>query len=242
MAFGLRETRFQRQRKRRSRVVWTLILLTLLGGSAVTIYQAGGERARADGADLERRVTSLTDENAGLTQELQRQTVAANEATARETEIRGRYDRDVASGVVKEMLELITERLNAKVPPQRLAELIRNAAPRPECEDKPTVKRFLPRLKTGNAEGNTLSTFFDRAVTVIAEAEPTYSGGAPQPWFNAAKPVKVKFNVVGGTVSEKTGELPLDHVFSYGTTEYRFSLVATGNGWIQATGDRCKAP
>lgn len=243
MALGLRETRFQRQRRRRSRVVWTLILLTLLGGSAFVIYQAGGERARADSLDLERRVTSLTDENAGLTQELQRQTVAANEASAREAEIRQRYDRDVASGTLKQMLDLVSERLDSGIPSQRLAEVIRTASVRPECEDKPTVKRFLPRLRTGNStEGNTLSTFFDRAVTVIAEGEPAYSDGRPRSWFNPGKPVKVKFNVVGGTVSETTGELPLDHVFTYGKTEYRFSLVHTGNGWIQITGDRCKAP
>jgi len=149
----------------------------------------------------------------------------------------------VPTGDAKQLLALIRKQLDAGIDPKRMSFLITAASPSRNCDKQPLSKRFLAKtpLSSGAAES---ASFGDGAVTMTAEGESaTDAAGNRQAWFDPAKPVTIRFLLLGGGHSLATGVLPIEHSVVRGDAEYRF-VIAAGErrGFIAATAERCKFP
>src|SRR3546814_1158556 len=101
----------------------------------------------------EERIGALETEVSGLQQ--QSAALATNLAKARET-ISGwqaRYEREVPTGFVRDMMTLVQEKLKAGADEERLAFLVAAADKPRSCDGEPDTKRFIvsTELKSGGA-------------------------------------------------------------------------------------------
>lgn len=242
MSLGLRESRNRRRRR-----VWVvggkwLFALAVIAAAAAYSYYAASRLAAHDVETLQQDIEQLSGTNETLVAEndsLKAELAAANR---RANEWQGRYEREVPKGEVKQLTDLVVEKVGAGVAIDRLAFLIDAAGSAGACDNQPTTKRFIvptPLYKGANSSVG----FADGAVTVTAlGASAVNESGQTEAWFDPAQPVTLVFTLLGGKTSEVTGKLPLHSSVLVGESEYRFTAVAGDRGFINVTADRCKFP
>src|SRR3546814_4259278 len=103
------------------------IFAGMLGGTAFISYQAGIEELDSNVRGYQREIHELESQQNALEQETANLRVATERARLAIEEWERRYDADVATGIRHELLELLTERLNAGVSPERLKFLVQAA-------------------------------------------------------------------------------------------------------------------
>lgn len=222
-------------------VVRFVITIGVIAASAVAAYQLGIEdlESRVRGyqqeiSDLEARQDRLEQENADLR-------VVAEKAKLTVGEWERRYRADVPDGVRKELLDLVTRRLEDGVSGQRLAFLIEAAAEPRDCAPVES-KRFLVRTPLYNGP-NTVVSFANDAVVVTGEGESeTTADGLPQAWYDPLKPVTLKITRIDGEVREVTGNLPLQESVIHAGAEFRFQVKAGARGFAQVAAEQCAYP
>lgn len=245
MGHGFHEDRIRA--RRRTRIVlaigkWAL-LLAVLCAIGYYAYEAGTRLAMRDTTELRQQVTDLTTRLAGVQRDkdqLQRDLAAA---TGQAEDLRKRYESDVPTGAISELLRVMRTKLAAGVKPERIAGVINAVENTRSCDDKPTSKRFVVRINAQRPTNDTAS-FADRLITVSAAGSAaTDAEGRPQAWFDPAKPLTVNFTRIGGESSAASGVLPLQHSVVLGDTEHRF-VVTPGDarGFLLVTSDSCKYP
>jgi hypothetical protein len=222
------------------RFVITLAVLVALGVSA---YRTGTFLAERETVRLQAEVELLTAEVAALTDgkaQAEQQMEAARQA---ESEWRERYETEVPTGKERELLDLIREQTASGADPARIAFLITTAAKERSCDAEAVTKRFLPRTPISVGASDAV-TFAEGAIVVTGEGESASNAeGQPEAWFDAGKPVTLRFIKAGGGASEATGLLPLQHSVVRGDSEYIFNIVAgERQGFVSATAVRCAFP
>lgn len=222
---------------------WFVILMGILAAGTFSYWQ-GSILARYEVVNLRTSVKRLTDQ---LTQERDKSAklqTEVKEARTAEAEWRQRYESDVPTGKTKELVALMQSELAKKVPPGRIAFMIKAAGIKNACEGAPVSKRFIVRtpLFTG---ANDAVNFADRTVTVSAQGEAAVDSlGNPEEWFDPAKPVTVWFVELGGKRTTKAeGTLPLFHSIVVNNVEHRFTITkGERRGFLSVTGDQCPLP
>ena len=229
-------------RARRWTLVKRVMLLVALLAVAVFAYETGATRTQYRIERLEERLAAQDAAIARLEaekEELDRRRLAAvqNERT-----LQARYDRDVPTGERKEVFDLLLERIDAGLEEQRIAFLLREAEPEPDCDPEPVTKRFV--LATPLHDGaNASAQFAEGAITVTGEgAAELTEAGLPQAWFDPAAPVMLRFTAIGGDATEARGKLPLDHSLRLAGNEYRFAARAGPRSFVHITALRCDFP
>ncbi|MFN4088626.1 MAG: hypothetical protein ACK4QW_06215 [Alphaproteobacteria bacterium] len=127
--------------------------------------------------------------------------------------------------------------------PDRLAFVIGAIDPKDNCRGRPETRRFI--LPTPAASGgNDTVAFADGSIRITGRGESVMgAGGAPQGWFDPAKPVTIRFVQLGGRTSETAGVLPLTHSVVQNKREYRFTIAAgEPRGFVFVTADECAFP
>jgi multidrug efflux pump subunit AcrA (membrane-fusion protein) len=168
--------RNRRSRERRQRLLqglghtakWLLFFAAL---AAVGLFAT--HTAREDAReDLERlaaeRDTAQTEAQSRIAEaeRLARETEAARAEAAT---ARGRYAAEVPTGRLAALLAAVRARLDSGLPEDRLAEVIRDAAPRRACDGPPIMRRF--RITPGErALPEDAATFFEGLVRIQANA------------------------------------------------------------------------
>ena len=243
MSLGLHESRQRRRRRFWWGVTkWTLALGLILAAGGYS-YRIGAQLAERDVTRANERIAELEGEVAGLQQ--QSAALATDLAKAREsiTAWQARYEREVPTGFVREMMQLVQKKLEAGAEEERLAFLV-SAADKPRsCDGDPETKRFIvtTELQTGGA--NDAVSFGDRSITVTAVGEPAHdANGNLEAWFDAERPVSVTFTQLGGKTVVAEGALPLHHSVVSGDSEYRFAVLPGARGFLTVTADRCDYP
>lgn len=243
MSFSLRHSRSLDRKRRRRRFLKWIFVAGALFGLGIAAYQSGSTLARREVVRLQEEVDALRRQVEGLRRQNAVLASDAGDARTRQRELQQRYDADVPTGNARVLLDLVRERLSAGVSPERLEFMISSATEKPECDGSPVTKRFLVRTPLSSGANDSVS-FADRTLTVSASGESaTTEGGAPQAWYDPAKPVAISLTALGGETVRIDGKLPLHKSLVHNGSEYRFT-AETGErrGFMDVTADRCNFP
>lgn len=241
MSFGFAEQKAAR--RRRWQIIRWLLSMTLLLVLGVASYWTGAKLAVSEVTRLERKVEELEKSVAELSERnatLQTETAAAKDSEAK---WQARYEAEVPTGKSKELLALIEGQIAKGADPERVAFLVETAANERSCESELQTKRFLLRTPL-YAGANDSVSFANNAIIVTGEGGlATNAEGKPEAWFDPAQPVTLHFVQPGGKRSEASGILPLHHSVVRGSSEYRFTILASeSQGFISVTAERCAFP
>ncbi|MBK8175178.1 MAG: hypothetical protein IPK66_07905 [Rhodospirillales bacterium] len=242
MSLGFREDR--RRRRRRSRVIlfrWILALGLILAAGAYA-YQTGTRIAERNVISLEQQNTELrgTLEDLKAQTEAQAQKIAAEKATA--SDWQARYEKDVPTGQIKDIFDLVQDKLSNGVAADRLQSVIQQIENRRSCDKQQQIKRIHVQTPIGSG-GASSTSFSNGAISVaVSGASARNAAGNPEAWFDPAAPVTVRLTRPGGKSVEATGPLPLHPAIVAGEWEYRFTLDAGPRGLVQIFMERCQFP
>lgn len=242
MSLGLRESRNRRRRRFWVSAAKFLLVLGGIGALGFYAYNTGSTLAEHDVTVLREEIGQLTTTNQTLLSEnesLKAELAAANRQAA---SWQSRYEREVPTGEIKRITDLVAEKARAGVALDRLAFLVDAAGNLGACDNQPATKRFIVPTPLYSGANSSVG-FADGAVTVTAEGQSAVNeSGQTEAWFDPAQPVTLRFTQLGGETSAVTGVLPLYHSVLVGESEYRFTAVAGDRGFLNVTGDRCKFP
>ena len=242
MALGFREERRRRRRKARWALVRWLLAVAIVIAAGVMVFRVGYKYAktneaaiRAEKAVLQEQVDSLA-----LTIDALRADVEGQRLEAEQW--KKRWERDVPTGRIKQLFDLVKERLDAGVSAERLAFIIGAATEVRDCENSPVTKRFIVRTPLYRGTQDAVR-FADGAITVTATGTAARDPeGRPEAWFDPAEEITLQVRHIGGASSEVSGGLPLQHSLVVGNREYRFNVVAGRRGFVQISSDTCRYP
>ncbi|MBM3487681.1 MAG: hypothetical protein FJX67_13790 [Alphaproteobacteria bacterium] len=245
MRYGFSEERARS--RRRGRILFRGFRWSLVLALAVAIgyhaHEAGTVLAERDVVRLRDQVASLSTQVDALQADKSRLEHERTTASAEAEALRQRYEADVPTGAISELMRLARAKLSAGVEAQRLAAVLGSVENARNCDNRPVSKRFI--VRTGpSTTGNDNVAFGDRTIKVTAEGQPTIDpSGRQQSWFDPVKPLTVRFVQIGGRATAASGTLPLHHSIVVNNTEHRF-LVEAGDsrGFVTVTSDACRYP
>lgn len=231
--------RRSRQRGERSRRVWMAVakvgvFLGLMGATGYYAFEGGRQLSVAEIASRQAEVDRLAEVERTQSEQVATLETRLGEARREADDFRQRYDQIAPSDEMKELVALMRARLSSGLDAKRLAFVITAAEKPRNCQDAAT-KRFL--VKTLNYNGDNTWVRFSDLITVVADGEGGNNGA--EQWYDAAKPVTVRFTTIGGKDSEVSGKLPLQHAMVVKNQEYRFTVAPGQRGFVEVTGDRC---
>lgn len=240
---GLSGRRSRRNQERRRRVWSGLlrggVLVALVGAIGYYAYAAGLEISRGEVRALQAELANSEVANRQHATEIAELGQALEAARRNAADYEERYKRVVPSPDTERIMETVRQKLAAGAKVDRLAAFIAAADQPRHCEQAVT-KRFL--VQTDGTSGDNGWVRFANVITVTAEGAAAQSpGGAVEQWYDPAKPVTVKFTMIGGKEYTVPGTLPLQHTIVSGATEYRFTVAAGSRGFAEVAGDTCKA-
>lgn len=237
-SWGFRETRQQRQRQVRNRLVIAIFIAGLAIGSALFAYQVGTLQAQKPIATMRQEVEALQAEVETLNQQNQDLTAAREEAAVEAA----RLSEALPQGEAQTLLALIQERLGEGVATERLAFVLGAVRATAVCDEQEITKRFLVRTPLYDGENVSVS-FGAESVTVSAEGENALNAeGKAEAWYDPAKAVTLTFADKGGESREASGTLPLSQTVVVAGHEYRFTATAGPQGFVKVSGLRCLFP
>ena len=242
MSLGLHENRLRRRRRLWWGVIkWALALALIIAAGAYS-HRIGSQLAARDVTKAEQRIAELANEVSGL--ERQSSALATELAKARNaiSDWQARYEEEVPTGFVRELMTLVQQKLEAGADEDRLAFLI-SAAQNPRvCDEEPETKRFIVTTSLQKGANDAVS-FANRKVTVTASGTAARDAdGNIEAWFDPNQPITVAFTQLGGTAVKTEGSLPIHHSLVMGDDEYRFTILPGARGFLSITADRCDYP
>lgn len=222
-------------------VIRLIVFVGIVLATAMTAYEFGAEDIEGQRRLHQEQLLEFEQARNASEQEAANLRVAVEKAKLAVAEWERRYEADVPTGVRQKLLELVTERLDAGIDPERLAFLITAAEDKRDCEAVET-KRFL--VKTPIYDGaNTSVTFANEAVAVTGTGESeTTDAGLPQAWYDPNKSVTLVFTRIDGQRTEVSGILPLQQSVVHDGVEHHFIVKPGARGFAQVAAERCAYP
>ncbi len=241
MTLGLYDS--ERRYRRR---VWTgfvkfVLFILFVLGVGLFAYQMGVEQLKDRDAGLRDEVTHLSREKGELELFVSQLQEAARTAEARANEMDQRLKNEVPRGDLAKLAQLVAERLNSGVAPDRLAFVISAAQNRRNCQ-QPETKRLQPSTPIYKSPNRSVS-FVGGTMTISGDGQSARdTSGNSEGWFDPTQPVTIHITPQGGKESVVTGVLPLHQSVVVDNTEYRFTAVSGSRSFIEITTDRCAYP
>jgi len=238
-SFG--DTRRRRRRQfywRLIRALFVLLVVVVVGGYG---YQVGVSADQARTEKLEADLTRFQDNNLDLRDQLAQIAQRSSQADRALEELRQRYTEDVPKGELANLVDRVEAQLQAGVDPARLAFLIDAAATPASCDGQPVTKRFMPR--TPISTGPVSFVRFDDRITVTGTGQSARNPeGLAEAWYDPTYPIRLEFRTLDGAVTSVEGALPLNHGMVVDGREYRFSVVAGEQWFVEVTEQSCAFP
>lgn len=242
MSLGLHERRAKRRRKFWWGVFKWLVALAIIGALGVKAYYTGSDIAQRDLLAEQEKTARLTGELAEVNRsvaDLQAQLANAKRSAG---DWQKKYEADVPTGQLKEVLDIASAKLGKGVGMDRLRFLIGSAQNERSCDNAPVSKRFFVGTDLYSGANDSV-TFAQSAITITAKGQSAKdAAGNVEAWYDAAQPLDVNFTLLGGENIQASGKLPLHHSVVVNNSEYRFSLTEGARGFVVISGDRCDYP
>ena len=241
MSLGLHERRARRRRQLWWAIAKWVIALIIIGAAGSYAYYAGTNLARREVELQKVEIEELEGEVETLNAAKEKILLQTKAIARRAKDWEDRYEKEVPTGKLRDLLASLRAKLDGGLNPDRLAFLIEAAQEPHDCEAEPDTKRFIVKIDQ-RSNGND-SVSFHKAVVVTATGEPAVNAnGQREGWFDPEKPLDITFKHLGGKTTEISGPLPLHHSLIAETSEYRFSIVPGARGFVNVTGQRCSYP
>lgn len=241
MSYGLYDNHRRYRRRFWSRVAKVGLWLLLFGTVAGFSYLVGVEQLKSREGSTQDQLATMTAERDKLERRAAQLQQIAQTQEVRANELEIRLQREVPSGDLARLTELVARKLAEGVNPDRMAFVLDQTSNPRSCV-RPEVKRFV--LPTPIYRGaNTSVAFADGAITVTGEGVPARNvGGNPEAWYDPAKPVTIRFAEASGKNAEVTGVLPLQHTLITSDKEVRLTIGAGARSFVEVTGEVCGFP
>ena len=237
--------RYDYERRYRRRV-WTVfgkfgLLAAVVLGIGLFAYQMGIEQLKGRDVTLREENATLSRQKAEFELLASQMQHAARTAEARSAELEARLQREVPTGDLARLAQLVADRLKGGLDANRLAFVISQAQTPRNCQPA-EGKRFT--LSTPLLKGGTRGvTFGNGTITVTGEGQSAHNAqGNAESWFDPAQPVTIKITGIGGKGTTATGVLPLHQSLIIDSNEYRFTFAAGQRSFVDVTADRCAYP
>lgn len=237
--------RYDYERRYRRRVWAGLgkfgILAALFLGVGLFAYQMGIEQLKGRDVTLREEIASLSRQKNEFELLASQMQTAARTAEARSAELQARLQREVPTGDLARLSQLVADRLKGGLDANRLAFVISQAQTQRNCQPADS-KRFT--LSTPLLKGGTRGTTFGNGtITVSGEGASSHNAqGNPESWYDPGQPVTIKITGIGGKNAVATGVLPLHQSLVIDNNEYRFTFAAGQRSFVDVTADRCAYP
>lgn len=241
MSYGLYDYSRRARRRFWTRLLKLLAVLLAFAVAAGFSYQIGVEQLKRREVSLTQEIATLTEARLVAEQRAAQFQQRAQAAEVKVGELEVRYQRDVPSGDLGRLKDMLARKLTEGVDPGRLAFVIDQTGTPRSCGASET-KRFV--LTTPLYKGaNTTVTFGDGAVVIGGEG-PSFRNatGSPEAWFDVSKPIVIRFTLADGSTSQTTGVLPIDHSIAVQDKEYRFRISAGARSFVEVAGSTCPFP
>lgn len=236
-----------RRRQRRQRLIGILVRVVGIGGLLILFafsgYEVGTSQQATEIERLEQDLADLHEDNRALTE---RTAIAEEEAKRLDSmlqRLRAEYAANVPDQEVKQLVELIEDKLVSGVGRERLAFVISQTGHERQCEDEVETRRLLARTPISTDVQNTV-TFADNRISVSGEGRSDRSeGGLAQAWFDPVGPVTLRFFSIDGDVKSVEDVLPLTTTVVLDDKEYFFAATAgERRGMLLVTAQECEYP
>jgi hypothetical protein len=238
-SFG--DTRGRRRRLLCWRVIRFFLAVMAVAGVGGYGYQIGVSAAGARTGKLEADLARFQESDLDLRDRLALTTQRSSQAESALDELRRRYAKNVPQGELAELAARLEAQLRAGVEAERLAFLIDAAAEEVGCDGTPVTKRFMPRTPVSTGPVSYVR-FGDRITVTGAGQSMRTADGLPEAWYDPALPVRVDFQTLDGEVLSIEGMVPLTHSMVVDRREYRFSVVAGDQRFVDVTAQDCALP
>jgi len=235
---------FQRKhrQKMRNRFLLQLVVTGALVGTAYACYEFGARQEAARIGQKAIELEHVVEERDELRQQVVNLQAKQLEDAKKIEAVEAKYRADIPNDTVRTLLNTVRDKLAAGVSVERLNNILASASNPRNCRDRDT-KRFI--LSTALAQGTqNWAGFGNGAITVSGEGQSAISAEKrPEAWYDPAKPVKMKFTLIGGKVTVAEGNLPLQHSIIDDNIEYRFTISpANSRGFIEVSSSLCDYP
>ncbi|MGB0749976.1 MAG: hypothetical protein ACPGO3_14635 [Magnetospiraceae bacterium] len=243
MGLGLRDSREMRRRQQR-RAFWKwVVVVSAIIGAGIYAYDRGTTLAKSETQALKADVARLDAEVRALTIKNETLETGIAEEQARVADWKAKYTRDVPAGERKELFEKLLAKIEAGVSVERLVFVVDGVKEVRSCSNGVEEKRFLAQTPLYDGANDSVG-FAGGSITVTALGESAVNrSGAPEAWFDPAKPVTATFTAIGGESTKIVGKLPLHQSVIVNDTEHRFTLKAGGGrGFVTVTYNTCAFP
>ena len=233
------------RRRRRSQALWRslrfLFGVVAVLGVGIYGYLVGVSAGEARSEQLETDLVRFQRANLDLRDQVALAGRRSDEAEAALDDMRRRYAANILTGDEADLLEQVRVQLGAGVAPERLAFLI-EAAGVDACRSAPVTKRFMPRTPISTGPRSFIR--FDDRITVNGDGESARNeAGLPEAWYDSAKPVRLEFRMLDGTLTNIEGVVPFTHQMAADGREYRFSAVqGADRRFLEMTAQSCPLP
>lgn len=242
MTLGLYEARARRRNKRRWTFLKWLLGFALIGVAGAYAYQTGSELASRQVATLEEEIEAQKAEILGLEAARDEAVVARTAAEQEVAAWQERYEAEVPTGEMREIVNLALKKRQDGVDLERLRFVIDAVENDRNCRGETETKRFIVPTKSYNG-GNDWVGFDDTRVTVTGIGQAALdSSGNPERYIDPSKPVSITFKHIGGETEQVEGKLPIQHSLVIGDTEYRFNVVEGSRAFVNVTAEMCDYP
>ncbi len=233
------ERRYRRQLF--GRIVRLLVTISVCVGIGIISYQIGVEDLQAEKRQHEQILHEMEGRLSDMAQRVANQALEVRRVKEQSRLIQGRYSEEVPQGAERALFDLMQARLSDGLGIDRLRFLITSARVERQCVAAET-RRFLVRTPVSIGPRSAAS-FENDTITITGFGQSAKaSDGRPQAWFDAAKPVRLAFAVIGEAEIFREGLLPFTHSVVAGDREFRFQVQSGKRGFVNVTSDNCVYP
>lgn len=239
MSLGTRRNRERRQRTRRFFLgvgKWLLIVV-VLGAIGYEAHRTGSRLARSESERLAVELAAAQQQAALLGQDNARLRLELDQARQSEAGLQQRYDADIPTGTLADLLAETRTRLQAGLDGERLRQVILEAEPVRRCDGPAVFRRF--RISAGTRLGPDDGTTFAEGLIRVAALAPVIAD-------DMARNAVVTFSGLGsgglgsGGPASATG-MPASHVFVLNNLELQLRVTESPiPGFATATLTTCR--
>ncbi len=236
-------TRYRQRAQQRLSTFAAFGLMAFVCG--VIGYGVGYQTPRFQVAAVQRQLSTVEAERDQLQQTVTHLMADSHSATVKYQQIEEQLQSELpAEGPMKDIVAQIRGQLQAGVPANRLAELIKTLSPPKNCVDSET-RRFI--VQTPNAKSSDSGVVLGGGAITIKAMGDSARGkdGAVETWYDPSRPVQLVFSWVesGETKTiERKNNLPISQVIVVGNREYRMTFAEGVKSYMKLSYDSCDYP